>query len=48
MIGYVKYFDTNKTMSLEVGDKKLLKKYNKIWERIKNLMNIELVTLIYR
>ena len=48
MIGYVKNFDTNKTMSLEVGDKKLLKKYNKIWGKISNLMNIELVTLIYR
>ena len=30
MIGYVKNFDTNKTMSFKVGDNKLLKKYNKI------------------
>ena len=30
MIGYVKVFDN-----------KLLKKYNKIWEQISNLMNIE-------
>ena len=34
MIGYVKNFDSNKTMSFKVSDDKLLKKYNKIWERI--------------
>ena len=28
-------------MSFKVGDNKLLKKYNKIWEKISNLMNIE-------
>ena len=31
MIGYVKNFDSNKTMSFKVGDNKLLKKYSKIW-----------------
>ena len=41
MIGYVKDFDSNKTMSFKVGDNKLLKKYKKIWEKISNLMNIE-------
>ena len=41
MIGYVKHFDTNKTMSFKVSDKKLLKKCNKIWERVGNLLNIE-------
>ena len=41
MIGYVKNVDSNKTMSFKVGDNKLLKKYNKIWEKISNLMNIE-------
>ena len=40
-IGYVKNFDSNKTMSFKVGDNKLLKKYNKIWEKISNLMNTE-------
>ena len=30
MIGYAKYFDSNKTMSFKVTDKKLLKKYIKI------------------
>ena len=41
MIGYVKNFDINKTMSFKVGDSKLLKNYNKIWEKISNLMSIE-------
>ena len=41
MIGYVKHFDSNKTMSFKVSDNKLLKKYTKIWEKISNLMNIE-------
>ena len=34
MIGYVKCFDSNKTMSFEVSDNKQLKKYNKIWEKL--------------
>ena len=41
MDGYVKHFDSNKTMSFKVGDNKLLKKYNKIWQKVSNLMNIE-------
>ena len=41
MIGHVKHFDSNKTMSFKVSDNKLLKKYNKIWEKNSNLMNIE-------
>ena len=41
MIGYVKHFDSNKTVSFKVNDNKLLKKYNKIWEKISSLMNIE-------
>ena len=41
MIGYVKHFDSNKTMSFKVSDNKLLKKYNKIWGKISNLLNIE-------
>ena len=28
MIGYVKHFDSNKTMSFKVSDNKLLRKYN--------------------
>ena len=41
MIGYVKNFDSNKTMSFKVSDNRLLKKYNKIWGKISNLLNIE-------
>ena len=42
MIDYVKYFDSNKAMSFKVNDNKLLIKYNRIWERVSNLMNIKL------
>ena len=38
MIGYVKWFDSNKTMSFKVSDKKLLKKFTKIWGRIGSLI----------
>ena len=41
MIGYVKHFDINKTMSFKVSDYKLFRNYNKIWEKISDLMNIE-------
>ena len=41
MIGYVKCFDSNKTMSFKTSDNKLLKKYNKIWERGSNLLSIK-------
>ena len=41
MIGYVKHFDSNKTMYFKVSDNKLLKKYNKIWENVGNLLNID-------
>ena len=41
MIGYVKSFDSNKTVSFKVDDNELLKKYNKISEIISSLLNIE-------
>ena len=41
MIGYVKHFDSKKTMSFKVNDNKLLKKYTKVWERVSSLMNTE-------
>ena len=41
MIGYFKHFDSNKTMSFKVSDNKPLKKYNKIWGKIRNLIIIE-------
>ena len=40
MIGYVKNFDSNKAMAFRVDDTRLLKKYNRIWEIISNLLNI--------
>ena len=44
MIGYVKHFDSNKTMSFKVSDNKLLKKYSKIWEKVSNLLDIKYVS----
>ena len=41
MIRYAKYFDDNKTMSFKVTDKQLLKKYNKIWEKVEELLNVK-------
>ena len=41
MIEYVKHFNSNKTMSFKVSDKK----YAKIWEKVSILMNIEFVNL---
>ena len=38
---YVKYFDDNKVMSFKVTDKKLLNKYNKIWEKVEELLNVK-------
>ena len=35
MIGYFRTFERNKTMSFKISDKKLLKKYNQIWKRLK-------------
>ena len=33
MIGYVKNFESNTTMSFKISDKQLLKKYNQIWKK---------------
>ena len=41
MTGYVKHFDSNKTMSSKASNNKPLKEYTKIWERTRNLMNIK-------
>ena len=40
MTGYARKFDENTTMSFIVKDKRLLKKYTKIWEAIERLMKI--------
>ena len=41
MVGYVKNFDGNKVMSFRVNDKKRLKKYNKIWDTIADLLDVQ-------
>ena len=41
MIAYVKCLDSNKTMSFQDTDKKLLKKYKKIWVRFSSLIGKE-------
>ena len=39
--GYFKNFDSNKTMPFKVDNNRLLKKCNRIWKIISNLLNIE-------
>ena len=39
--GYVKHFDDNKVMSFKITGKKLLNKYNKIWEKVEELLNVK-------
>ena len=41
MIGYVRCFDSNRTISCKISDKKQLKKYIKIWEKISGLVGKE-------
>ena len=41
MTRYARKFDENATMSFRVNNKQLLKNYNKIWEKIENLMKID-------
>ena len=41
MTGFAKYFEHSKTMSFKVIDKKLLKKYTKIWKKVSSLINKE-------
>ena len=41
MTGYARKFNENVTMSFKVNDKQLLKNYNRIWEKIENLMRID-------
>ena len=41
MIGYVRCFDSNRTISFKISDKKQLKKYIKIWEKISSLVGKE-------
>ena len=42
MDGYIKYFDDDgKNMSFVTDDKKIYKKYNEIWEVVRNLLKID-------
>ena len=41
MIGYVKCFDSNKTMSFKTIENKLLKKYTQMSKKVSGLMNIK-------
>ena len=41
MIGYVRKFEGNTTMSFKINDSKLLKKYNQIWKKVEKLLRIE-------
>ena len=41
MTGYVKSFESNTTMAFKISDKQLLKKYNQIWKKVKNLLKIK-------
>ena len=40
MIGYVRKFEGNTTMSFKINDSKLLKKYNQIWKRVEKWLKI--------
>ena len=35
IIGYIKNFESNMTMSFKISDKQLLKKYKQIWKKVK-------------
>ena len=41
MIGYVRKFDVNTTMSFKINDKQLLKKCSQIWKNVKSVLNIK-------
>ena len=52
MVVYVKHFKNNsdgdnKTMSFNVTDNKLFKKYNKIWEKTGSLLNKNLIVTLF-
>ena len=47
MIGYVECFESYKTMSFKISDNKLLKKYNQIWKKVKNLLKIKFNTNLF-
>ena len=40
MTSYVKKYEDNTTMSFNISDKQLVKKYNQIWKRVEKLLKI--------
>ena len=40
MIGYVRKFEGNTTMSFKINDSQLLQKYNQIWKKVEKLLKI--------
>ena len=47
MTGYVRKFECGTTISLKISDKKLLKKYNQIWKKVKSLLKINLTVNLF-
>ena len=41
MIGYVRNFDGNSTISFKISKKQFLKKYSQVWKRVEKLLKIE-------
>ena len=41
MTGYVRKFERNTTMSFNISNKKMLKRYNQIWKRVEELLRIK-------
>ena len=47
MSGYIKYFEKGgKKMSFVIQDDNVLDKYNDIWNKIKNTLNIKLHSML--
>ena len=44
MSGYARKFDENATMSFKANNKQILKKFNKIWEKVEKLLKIDFET----
>ena len=47
MTAYARKFNENSTMSFRVKDKQLLKNYNRIWDKVENLLNIDFESHFY-
>ena len=41
MIEYIRNFDDNRTMSFNISDKQLLKKYSQMWKRVEKLLKLK-------